>query len=177
MQKVLQGRCLCGGVSFLARPARLRAGVCHCKMCRRWGGGLPFVVVNAAVELQSGDSLRWHKSSPWGERGFCATCGSSLFFRGGGAAEWAVSAGALDDDGAISALREHIFIDDKPAFYDLADSAPRLRGAEFTARVLADLQAQHGGEFLQEALAMCRQHNGDAFADEVAQNLQTREGR
>jgi len=137
-----QGRCLCGAVRFSVPRPPHEIGMCHCGMCRRWAGGGPLVggVVDA-VTVTAGEALQWYASSGWGERGFCGECGSSLFWRQKGAAGgWLVCAAALPDNGAAR-LGQHIFIDDKPAYYDMADAAPRLTGAEFTAAVVAKMPA------------------------------------
>jgi len=135
-----QGRCLCGAVRFeVAPPAEV--GACHCGMCRRWGGGGPLLggIATAAVNITVGDALRWYASSSWGERGFCGACGSSLFWRQKGALDgWLVCIAALADADAPR-LDQHIFIDDKPAYYDFAGDAPRLTGAEFTAKVVREM--------------------------------------
>ncbi|MGI9296667.1 MAG: GFA family protein, partial [Gammaproteobacteria bacterium] len=89
------GRCLCGAVRFTT-PAPQKITLCHCGMCRRWGGGLPLAGFVAKVSLSEGDALRWWKSSEWGERGFCGECGASLFWRAPEMDGWEVSAGAMD---------------------------------------------------------------------------------
>ena len=167
MSEKSTGQCLCGAVRFEFDGAPAKVGFCHCKMCRRWSGGAPFTAFHAAVRLLAEDSLRWRKSSEWGERGFCGECGTPLFWRAAGMPEWAVSAGALDDEKNL-AVEKHIYIDDKPGFYDFADDAPRFTGAQFTAEVLAELAPRFGEGFLQDALAKARAQNGDVFADEVA---------
>lgn len=172
------GQCLCGGVRFDAAIESTVVGMCHCKMCRRWAGGLPLTAVQSRQVTVTADSgLSWWKSSPWGERGFCRVCGSSLFWRsaGGEGTAWTVSAGALNDDDRLT-LKEHIFYDDKAPFYEFADSTPRLRGVEFTAKVLGELAAQHGDGFLAMALAQLSEHSGGAFADEVKQRIEQQAG-
>tara|TARA_R110002033_G_scaffold145020_1_gene182861 strand:+ start:2845 stop:3033 length:189 start_codon:yes stop_codon:yes gene_type:complete len=37
-----QGHCLCGAITITATQAVSHVDACHCRMCRRWGGG-PFV--------------------------------------------------------------------------------------------------------------------------------------
>ena len=78
------GGCLCGKVRFTATAPAGEVGLCHCKMCRRWGGGLPLTVMHASVEMESDDSLSWWQSSGWGERGFCSACGSFAFLAAAG---------------------------------------------------------------------------------------------
>ena len=136
-----EGRCLCGAVRFVAPPPPHKVGMCHCGMCRRWTGGAPLTGDLAAgvVTVTAGDSLRWYAASSWGERGFCGDCGASLFWRQKGAdAGWLVCIGALPD-AEETRLIQHIYIDDKPAYYDMADAVPRLTGGEFTAAVVAKM--------------------------------------
>ncbi len=164
------GKCLCGSVAFSLEKPPLQVNLCHCGMCRRWGGGLPLAAIHARVTLHADNSLRWWKSSEWAERGFCAECGSSLFWRAPGMEEWGVSAGALDDIADLT-IGGHIYIDDKPVFYEFADDTPRQSGAEFTAQFLSNLAAQHGEGFLKNALEKNRAQYGDQFADEVERFL------
>ena len=167
MSEKSTGQCLCGAVRFEFDGVPTTVGFCHCKMCRRWSGGAPFAAFPAAVRLLTEDSLRWHKSSEWAERGFCGECGTPLFWRMADMPEWGVSAGTLDNEKNLT-VAKHIYIDDKPDFYDFSDDAPRFTGAQFTAEVLTALATRFGEGFLQGALAKARAKNGDGFADEVA---------
>lgn len=80
------GGCLCGDLRFtLDFPSKWVAH-CHCSLCRR-AHGAAFVtwvgMDEARVAIEDPQSrLAWHASSAAGERGFCARCGSTLFFRG-----------------------------------------------------------------------------------------------
>lgn len=79
------GKCLCGSVGFrMSFPSKWIAH-CHCTMCQRAHGAafVTWVSVNhAQVVIDDYETqLRWYASSPEAERGFCACCGSSLFFR------------------------------------------------------------------------------------------------
>ena len=164
------GQCLCGAVRFALKDPALQVGLCHCKMCRRWSGGLPLAAVNGEVMLTADQSLHWHRSSEWGERGFCCKCGTPLFWRSSGAPLWAVSTGALDENEGLTIAR-HIFIEDKAGFYGLSDKAPQHTGAEWVARTLSELEKRFGSDFLADALAKARRHNGDTFADEIERLL------
>jgi hypothetical protein len=128
----MQGRCLCGGVRFEVEPVTYRGiQVCHCGQCRRWGAG-PYMAVTAGGETRivEGDTLAWYRSSTHGERGFCTRCGSVLFWRQPGAATgWEVSVNALDAEHDLD-IEEHIWIEDKPGWYDFADDAPRRTAAD-----------------------------------------------
>lgn len=135
-QTNLTGMCLCGAVRFHGVPDRAHGiAICHCGQCRRWAAG-PLMVMRFAsgVVLDADETLRWFRSSPDGERGFCADCGSSLFWRSPGAeGDMAVSVNTLPEDHGL-ALTEHIWIEDKPGWYDFAGDAARLTAAEVLAR-------------------------------------------
>ena len=130
MTELLTGQCLCGSVKFSGLPDN-GIGVCHCGQCRRWGAG-PFMEVDMStgVRFETDEGLSWYRSSEIGERGFCRRCGSSLFWRRVGAgAAMSVSAHALQTDHGLE-LTQHIWVDDKPDWYDFADDAPRKTAAE-----------------------------------------------
>lgn len=79
------GGCLCGDVRFTVEWPSKWVAHCHCSQCRRTHGAAFvtwFGMDSGRVHIDdSNGSLRWHFSSPDAERGFCARCGSSLFFR------------------------------------------------------------------------------------------------
>lgn len=116
------GKCLCGNVSYVATIPKPAITICHCGVCRRWGGG-PFVTVAAAsVDWRGEEHLQTFTSSAWAERAFCASCGTHLFYRltaGKYAGHTALLLGTLDDPTGMSLEREW-FIDRKPDCYALA---------------------------------------------------------
>lgn len=85
MSALVPGGCLCGAVAFeCALPTKWVAH-CHCSLCRR-AHGAAFVTWAGFPEAQfrvtaGADALRWFRSTPEAERGFCSHCGSTLFFR------------------------------------------------------------------------------------------------
>ncbi len=131
----IKGQCLCGGVQFETRiPHKIDA--CHCKMCQRWAGAV-FIGADFRsqddVQLTQDTDLVWYRSSDWAERGFCKSCGSSLFYRLKDNIDFlAVCAGTLDLPQG-SSLSKEIFIDEKPDYFDLAGDQEKLTGEEFMA--------------------------------------------
>jgi len=128
-----QGQCLCGAVKFRADIKSNDIGVCHCSMCRRWSGGVMFAVEFAGdLKFDDNAALGLYESSDWGERGFCKNCGTSLFWRMRGGGHGVVTRNALvdPDDGHLT---HEIFIDDKPAFYNFAETTQKMTGAEIFA--------------------------------------------
>jgi hypothetical protein len=102
-------------------------------MCRRWVGG-PLLAVAAAGPPRFDDvaALGVYRSSAWGERLFCKSCGSSVLWRGLDGTFHHVPAGLIDDLDGMT-LTTEIFIDEKPACYAFAGERRRMTGAEVMA--------------------------------------------
>jgi hypothetical protein len=140
----LSGHCLCGAVTFTATPAKLEMGACHCGMCRRWSGG-SFLAVGcgASVSVEDESQLGVYKSSPYGERCFCKTCGTTLFWRMQAGGMTVVAAQAFDEPSQFKFVSE-IYSDAKPDNYAFADEGSRkhLTEEEFLAAFMAG-QSDH----------------------------------
>ncbi len=131
----LEGKCLCGAVRFEVEEIH-EIDVCHCNICRSWNGG-PFVGadIRGTVTFKSDETLTWFASSEWAKRGFCSTCGSSLFYKLKDQDDfWSISAGLFDLPEGLSIAKE-IFVDEKPDYYDFSGSQPRYTGPEFLAMI------------------------------------------
>lgn len=129
----LDGKCLCGGVSFeVAAPTHLDS--CHCIDCRRWSGGPNISLDFSEVAFTNDKTLSWYQNSDWAERGFCNKCGSSLFYRlVEDHSKMSVCAGAVEGISDNVEITKEFFIDQKPAFYEFAGERDRLTGAEVFA--------------------------------------------
>jgi hypothetical protein len=93
------GQCQCGGVAFSVDSEMRPVLNCHCYRCRRFTGH--HMAATAAILEQitytSDDTLRWYSPEPSVAYGFCATCGSSLFWRTTALPnELSICAGVLD---------------------------------------------------------------------------------
>src|SRR5205823_12189453 len=82
MADTVKGACLCGAVQFEVTLPTLGCCHCHCSICRRFCGagyGTFFRVRRQQFRLLAGEEhLQRYRSSPWAQRVFCNTCGSSL---------------------------------------------------------------------------------------------------
>lgn len=128
------GSCLCGAVSFRAKNMTNRVGACHCSSCRKWGGSA-FMEVDCGpdVEFEGVDKLSIYDSSEWAERGFCAACGSHLFYRLKATQDHMMLVGLFDDDSDLVFERQ-VFIEAKPHYYEFANSTENLTGEELFAQ-------------------------------------------
>lgn len=133
MSEPLTGRCLCGACSFTATLGPMGAGACHCGMCRKWTGGIYLSVDCAAsVVFSDGAPIKSYKGSEWGERVFCADCGSSLLWQTQDGANQHVSIQCFDDPSQFE-LGIEVFIDQKPDNYALAGNRKTMTEAEVFA--------------------------------------------
>ncbi len=124
-----RGSCLCGAVTFEVMGSLPPPDACHCAQCRRWSGHLlaSTDVPRAALTVHGAEHVTWFRSSEKVRRGFCRTCGSSLFFDPLDQAkhDWiGVSMGAFDLP-TETRLKVHIFVAEKGDYYDIADGLPQ----------------------------------------------------
>jgi hypothetical protein len=114
------GSCLCGAVSFTVEGDLPGPDGCHCTQCRKQSGHF-FVstdVPRSALTISGAENVRWFPSSEKVRRGFCATCGSSLF--------WDPIAMGSFDTPTNTRLAVHVHTAEKGDYYDIADSAPQF---------------------------------------------------
>jgi len=130
---VQSGVCLCGSVEIKPGKFERHAGICHCAMCRIWGGG-PFMSVAGGKSpvIKGSGHITVYRSSAWAERAFCARCGTHLFYRNTDTGDHYVAAGLFPD--APLELHHQIFIDKKPDWYAFAGDSDCLTEAEVLAR-------------------------------------------
>ncbi len=124
-----KGSCLCGSIKFEVSGELGKSDACHCVQCRKWTGHfLPSAEVKReALQIKSTAELKWYQSSEKVRRGFCAQCGSSLFFDPIDQAKhnWiAIALGAFDQPTQVK-LGMHIFVAEKGDYYELNDGLPQ----------------------------------------------------
>ena len=121
-----QGSCLCGAVRFEVDGDLPGPDACHCGKCRKHSGHYfaSTDVPKSAVTIHGEDKVSWYQSSEKVRRGFCAICGSSLFWDPTWGDKIAVAMGAFDTP-TETHLHVHIFVADKGDYYDIADGVPQ----------------------------------------------------
>lgn len=85
MSKEYHGSCMCRSIRFsFFGPPRFVAD-CVCESCRTAHGASAVCwvgVKDVQFSIDSGEQLlRWYRSSPESERGFCSACGTRVLFR------------------------------------------------------------------------------------------------
>ena len=139
--RVHRGGCLCGSVSFEAEEPLRHVIACHCSQCRRTSGhfwAATSVPLGRFRLTRESAALRWFRSSPAATRGFCSTCGASLFWKPEGEPRIAIAAGALDGPTGL-ALSTHIHTEGAGDYY--APEGPPLHYRLPPEQVMAELRA------------------------------------
>ena len=125
-QKIAAGGCLCGAVRYQVKTPLAGARACHCSQCRKQSG---HYMVGARigdwrkVEITGEKHVSWYRASQAARRGFCAICGSHLFYFGD-SGQGALLAASLDSPTGLSLLG-HMFVSDKGDYYEIADGLPQ----------------------------------------------------
>lgn len=123
------GSCLCGKVTFEVSGDLPAPSACHCSQCRKHTGHFEAStdIPRSAVTVEGEEHVTWFHSSEKVRRGFCSTCGSSLFWDpiDRDKHDWtAIAMGAFDTPTGTR-LERHIFVADKGDYYDIADGLPQ----------------------------------------------------
>ena len=124
-----KGSCLCGAVKLEVEGDLSAPDACHCSQCRKWTGHylVSGDVRRTALKIHGSDHLTWFQSSRKVRRGFCSTCGASLFFDPLDKEKhnWiGVSMGAFDTP-TDTKLALHIFVAEKGDYYEIMDDLPQ----------------------------------------------------
>jgi len=123
MQK---GSCLCKAVSFEVTGPLPAPSACHCTNCRKHSGHFEAStdVPRSHLTIHGSDNLAWYRSSEKVRRGFCSTCGSSLFWDPIHRDWIAIAMGAFDGS-TNTKIEKHIFVANKGDYYDIKDGLPQ----------------------------------------------------
>lgn len=120
----VNGRCLCGAVSYEITGSIGPAGHCHCSICRK-SHGAAFAtwafVDPAGFRWTSGvEFVEGYPSSAGRQRHFCQRCGASLAASHGGKIT-EVALGTVDGDPGVRP-EAHIFVGSKAPWYEITDA-------------------------------------------------------
>ena len=120
------GSCLCGAVKIKVGGDLPAPTACHCTQCRKHSGHFEASadVPRSRLSIVGAEHISWYQSSAKARRGFCATCGSSLFWDPIHK-DWIGIAMGLFDGLTHTKLSRHIFVSEKGDYYDIADGLPQ----------------------------------------------------
>ncbi len=116
--KSKSGGCLCGAVRFDVTGPLRDIILCHCTMCQKAGGHhfAATAALTADLDIKHSGSLKWFKSSHYAHRGFCADCGSSLFWKMDERDSTSIMAGSFDEDIDLP-VTSQVFMADRKSYY------------------------------------------------------------
>ena len=121
-----KGSCLCGAVRFEIAGELKAPDACHCRQCRKHTGHYlaSTDVPRAALTVHGAGNVAWYASSEKVRRGFCSTCGSTLFWDPVHRDWIGIAMGAFDTP-TRTHLGMHIFVSEKGDYYDITDGLPQ----------------------------------------------------
>ena len=128
--EIHNGGCLCGAVRYQVRGPLRNVINCHCSMCQRLHGsaGAHSKAKKASIEIVNEAGLKWYVTSERARRGFCGECGANLFWEPTGQDATGIVAGTLDQPTGLRTIG-HIFVSEKPDFYELTDDVPQFEAS------------------------------------------------
>ncbi|WP_294622864.1 GFA family protein [uncultured Roseovarius sp.] len=117
---MIRGACLCGAVRLRIEGPLPDPWACHCGQCRKQTGHhlASIEVPRACVAFEGLDAIGRYRASERAERGFCQTCGSTLYWRLDGCETIWIAMGLLDDIEGLH-LTRHVHLADKGDYYDI----------------------------------------------------------
>jgi hypothetical protein len=120
----MRGSCLCGLVKYEISDSPRPVVGCHCTQCRKSSGHYVAATqtTKSSIAITGQDHLTWFQSSQTARRGFCATCGSQMFWTEETSDNISVMAGSIDGDSGLSMDRQ-LYPDDKGDYYALPEVA------------------------------------------------------
>lgn len=125
-----QASCLCGSVKITVTKANPKFTVCHCETCRTWGGG-PFFAVQCGteVDINGVENVNEYNSSTWATRGFCANCGTHLFYRLNKSGDYNMPVGLFSKVNNLEMAMQY-FSDQRPDYYCFSNKTQEMTEAE-----------------------------------------------
>jgi hypothetical protein len=125
IEQQVSGGCQCGAVRFHSTAVLDNAHLCHCRMCQKAVGNIFAVLVAMPKDCFTwtrGRPASW-RSSANAERGFCANCGTPLFYNDVTADRIGIMIGALDNPAAFKPVT-HDGIEGRMPWFGELDDVP-----------------------------------------------------
>ena len=119
--------CLCEGVKIKVKGKLRHVINCHCSQCMKTHGN--YAAYTACSEDKiifiKKRTLKWYKSSNIAKRGFCSTCGASMFYKLLKSNNISIAAGLFHNPTKLK-THSNIFTKDKLDYYKLDRSLPKF---------------------------------------------------
>lgn len=119
------GGCLCGAVRYVATGEPINVRVCHCRLCQRAiGAAFNARALFAVPKVEIAGPVGVVNSSDDIERGFCKSCGTTIYSKRASLGAMGLTFGSLDDPDRFRPA-EHIWVSSKQAWVVLEDGLPQ----------------------------------------------------
>ena len=131
------GGCLCGALRYEATVTKPENWYCHCRMCQKATGtavSTSAIIKKKQLRILKG-TPKFYQSSSSIERGFCADCGSPMFFRPIGEDWVSILSGTLDDP-EVAPPAGHYGIESKISWLTIEDDLIQQRTEPHTTPLL-----------------------------------------
>ena len=118
--------CLCGGIKFKTKGKLRHVINCHCSQCVKTHGNFASYTstLQKDIHFVSKKTIKWYRSSKFAKRGFCSTCGASIFFKSLSSEYISISAGMFKNPTKLK-TKSNIFIKGKLDYYKLNNKFPK----------------------------------------------------
>ena len=126
--RTLNASCLCKGIDIKIKGEFRSIINCHCIQCAKTHGNYAAYtsVLEENIIYKSKNTLKWFISSTKAKRGFCKTCGSSIFFKRFGSKAIHISAGLFKNPTKLKTA-SHIFTANMRDYYKISDNLPKYK--------------------------------------------------
>lgn len=114
---------MCGAVRYQVDGSLRPVLYCHCRQCRRMTGHYLAATAVDRADFSLTGALQWYAVTENARYGFCPVCGSLLFWSHQQRPRISIVPGSLDDDPPLQ-VAAHIYVSEKPEYYQLCDELP-----------------------------------------------------
>ncbi len=127
---MIEGRCLCGKVSFKYSGTIQEIAMCHCSQCRQAQGGAFATncpVETTKLEFSGVEHIKEFQANPVKVRAFCSHCGSPLYSARSDIPETRrLRLGTITTPFTCN-NKYHIYTESKAAWHDISDAHPQFK--------------------------------------------------
>ena len=120
--------CLCGGIKIKVKGKLRHIINCHCSQCTKTHGNYASYTACSEnnITFIKKRTLKWYNSSKIAKRGFCSTCGGSMFYKLLNSNNISIAAGMFNNPTKLK-THSNIFTKKKLDFYKLDSRIPRFK--------------------------------------------------
>jgi len=122
----INGGCLCGACRYTSTGEILKIRSCHCHRCQKATGAAFYARIMVQLDsVTMSGPVGWFGTEAGVRRGFCESCGTSLFSERQSANTIGLSMGSLDTPDRY-APQEHIWVSAKQKWLRFTDGKPQF---------------------------------------------------